>query len=155
MGDLSGDLAYPSALLLYARIDTHEVGTGQVGWFAVGGNRPIYIKRTTADTVVGMIIGITKVVWLEEPHIAFAIFVHSVIGQTSARESERRVGKPKWEVVLRVESILIHIPLLALVVVPQNIGGVGKGVLYVGLWRGSYRPRPAGSACRRTVQPQR
>ena len=114
MGDLGGDFAYPSALLLYARIDTHEIGTGQVGWFAVGGNRPIYIKRTTADTVVGMIIGITKVVWLEYPHIAFAIFVHSVIGQTSPRESERSIGEPKREVVLRVESVLVYIPLLAL-----------------------------------------
>ena len=91
-----------------------------------------------------MIVGITKVVWLEYPHIAFAIFVHSITGQASARESERRVGEPKREVVLRVESVLIHIPMLALVVMPQNIGGVGEGVLYIGLRRVSGRGAVVG-----------
>ena len=144
MRNLGGDLAYPPTLLVYTRIDTHEVGTGQVNRLAFGGNCPSDVKRTAADTIIRMAVCIAIIVCCLHPHIAFSALVHSIVWQASTIESKRRVGEPKREIVLRVESVLMHIPLLALVVVPQNIGGIGEGVLYVGLRRVSGRGAVVG-----------
>ena len=118
MRNLGRYLAYPSTLLVYTRIDTHEVGTWQVGWFAVGGNCPSDVKRTAADTIIRMAVCIAIIVCCLHPHIAFSALVHSIVWQASTIESKRRIGKPKRLIVLYMESVLVYIPLLALIILP-------------------------------------
>ena len=134
MGYFCGYFASPTALLEDARIDAHEVHTGQMDRLAIVCNCPINIKRTASNAIVRMAVGIAIIEGLLYPICAFPVRIIGIIRQASAYKSERGIRKPLREILLRMEGIFMQITRLILVVCPTDISRVSDGIVLIGLW---------------------
>ena len=124
--EFGGGFSEPSADLIHAGIDAHEVRTRQMHMIAVAVHCPVNIVTVEVDGIVGRIIHIAITIGVEDIVCAVAGLVDAVGREARAGEGKRAVGNPSGEPLVFMIGVLGHIPLSAVVVRPAYIGSVGE-----------------------------
>jgi hypothetical protein len=111
---LCGCLSQLSTVLVNASIDTYEVCARQVDVLSVLVHCPRDVETIKALVLVGMVVGIAPIQCVKDVVVASpTAFIASVRGQSRSGEAKAVFLYPLREVVLRMDSVLVHVPLLA------------------------------------------